>query len=167
MKLGNIRRVDPGFNRESTAGSDIETGTGRNPDIGIRVVEQESLSHFTGTKTDHPFQHAVVGANNIIGITFPRPPTHYPRRGRITGLEWVDRQQRVGAVRGTVKVGHQHCISARLTQLHIDQHQGCIRRPTDVRPVEFPLVTQWQRATGRHTECRRATYQPFDSSAAW
>ena len=81
----NVHRFNPGFQSETACQAHIQIGTGRNLHRRAGTVENKSLSHFPGCKTDRSLQHTVVGAYDVIGITFARPPTDQAGRHWRTG----------------------------------------------------------------------------------
>ena len=80
--LRDVRWVDPGLDGKSVRQSQIKTGRGRHPHVRIGAIEAQCLAHLTGSKRHASLQNPIVGARQVIGIAFPRPPRNQSSRRR-------------------------------------------------------------------------------------
>ena len=160
--LRDIRWINPALKGKAIASSDIQAGTGRNEDILICVVEIERLPHFAGRETNRALQSSVVGAENVVGIAFGRPPGNQPRRLSGRGMDRIrlpaDARDNfcvhriAPAIRGTGEVQHlfigDKSFVNRKCQLgedkigrSIEGRHKIIREhlPLGVGPVQYPV----------------------------
>ena len=70
MPLRNVGWIDPRRKGKTISGSDIKSGTRRDFNICILVIEQEGIPHLAGREVNPALQYPVVATHRVIAITF-------------------------------------------------------------------------------------------------
>ena len=83
-RLVQVRREDP---RIKSQIADAQVGGGRHHHIVVNPIKVERLSHFTAAEQKPAHHCSVVRADNVVAISFRRPPTYQRRVRRIASKD--------------------------------------------------------------------------------